>query len=193
LRRKTERCRRSTSLRWTFTIFLLLLGSILCLVWLVSQRLFPFHFREVISEEAERTGLDPFLVAALIKVESGFDPEVVSPRGAIGLMQLMPQTAQWVAEQTGRSLPSGALYEPEVNIAVGTWYLADIRRSLDPRLPVVLAAYNGGRTRVGSWLRQGVWDGSEENLDDIPLTETRDFVRRTLASYRVYRLLYGLK
>src|SRR5690606_24055372 len=125
--------------------------------------LYPFPFRAGVERAAADAGLDPYLVAAVAKVESGFNPRAVSPKGARGLMQVMPDTGAWVARQIGweRYHPD-LLFEPEISLRIGAWYLAHLRRAFDGRLVPALAADNAGRGNVGRWLASGLWDGSLE-------------------------------
>ncbi|OUM97746.1 MAG: hypothetical protein BAA04_10875 [Firmicutes bacterium ZCTH02-B6] len=155
------------------------------------RRLFPIPFAREIAAAAEANALDPFLVAALVRVESGFNPRAVSSRGARGLMQVMPDTGQWIAAQMGwTAFDPELLFDPELNLRMGTWYLRALLEQFDGRPAVALAAYNAGRTRVQEWLVQGRWDGREETLADIPFPETRNHVRRVLTTLDTYRWLY---
>lgn len=157
----------------------------------VLRRLFPIPFAPAIAQAAAEHDLDPFLVAALVRVESGFNPEAVSSRGARGLMQVMPDTGQWIAAQLG--WPGYApdwLFDPEINLRMGTWYLRALLDQFGGQLAVALAAYNAGRTRVQEWLVQGRWDGQADTLADIPFPETRHHVQRVLSTLDAYRWLY---
>lgn len=156
-----------------------------------GKSVYPFRYRETILDNSRLNSLDPRLVAAVIRVESGFRPETTSKKGARGLMQIMPETGTWAASRMGvKSFDPGDLYLPETSIKLGTWYLADLHVEFGGRLAPALAAYNGGRGNVERWLKEGVWDGRVENLGDIPFAETRAFVRRVLGNYQIYRWLY---
>lgn len=162
---------------------------------LASPRLeryfYPLHYRSEIGAAAAEQGLDPLFIAAVIQTESGFRESAVSSRDARGLMQLLPSTAQWLAEKSGDSdFTPDKLFEPGYNIALGSRYLAELLHQFGGEKVVALAAYNGGRGRVQRWLEEGVWDGSEANLEQIPLGETRAFVQRAMQNYRNYRRLY---
>lgn len=158
----------------------------------LGRLLYPFRYREEIMAAAAAQQIDPLLVAAVIRAESGFQENAVSPEGARGLMQLMPSTARWIAERNNESgYHPDKLFEPGYNISAGAWYLADLLRQFGGSETIALAAYNGGRGHVQRWLESEIWDGSEANLKQIPFGETRDFVRRTLDHYRSYRELYG--
>lgn len=165
---------------------------ILLFYWRVILRLFyPIHYAAEISVHTQTLDLDPYLIAAIIRVESNFQPEVRSAKGAIGLMQLMPETARWVANRLGYDFITLRLTDPNTNIQLGTWYLAFLKREFDDNLIAALAAYNGGRGNVERWLAESRWNGSRERLRDIPFLETRLYVQKVLAVYGWYRKLYG--
>src|SRR5207245_2690703 len=115
------------------------------------EMVYPFGWRSEVSEAAQRAGLDPFLVAAVVREESSYYPRAISRAGARGLMQLMPGTAQPMAEVRGWSFRDGALLDdPSANIQMGTAFLAGLVREFpDPRIAV--AAYNAGPRRVREW------------------------------------------
>lgn len=157
----------------------------------IGRTFFPIPYRDVIIQNAQSNGLDPELVAAVISVESGFDPNAVSSRGAIGLMQVMPETGQWVGKQVGRTdITKDTLRSHETNIYVGTWYLRYLLNQLDQDEVLSLAAYNAGWNRVQDWRKQKVWSGKVDELHQIPFPETRKYVERVLWYYRVYSYLY---
>ncbi len=159
-------------------------------LFLVRQLVYPMPYREVIVECAARHDVDPDLVAAVIREESRFRPRAVSPRGARGLMQLMPPTAEWVAHEHGYPDEKDLdLFDPEVNVDLGTGYLAHLLKHFDGSIPLAVAAYNRGMTRVTSWVEDGVWCGSSHKVHRIPTEETRVYVRRVLRSYAVYGIL----
>jgi soluble lytic murein transglycosylase len=153
---------------------------------------YPLHHESLILEESRRHGLDPALVAAVINVESGWAPDVRSHAGAVGLMQLLPATAAFIAEQPDRpSPPVDRLTEPEVSIAYGTWYL---RYLVDRHgaVPLALAAYNGGEDNVRRWEERARAEGRTLRVpQDIPFPETRSFVTKVLRDAAVYRRAYG--
>lgn len=167
------------------------LGLVAVLLGLVYSS-YPLRYEAELARAGRRHGLDPLFLAALIKVESGFDPWATSSEGARGLMQLMPETARWVARESGRgSIADSSLYDPAVSVALGSWYLAYLRdRQFGGRLAPAVAAYNAGREPVQRWLADGRWDGTVAGADRIPFPETRAFVRRVAGAYRVYRLIY---
>jgi soluble lytic murein transglycosylase len=157
----------------------------------VLYALYPFPYRAVIDTAAEGAGLDPRLLAAVIRTESGFRRDAASPAQALGLMQIEPGTGAWIAAKTGDAGYSTLdLMDPVVNIRMGAWYLSELRRQLGGRTLAAVAAYNAGPAVVGRWLAGGGWSGQASDANRIPFGETRAFVQRVLSSYRMYRLLY---
>lgn len=154
---------------------------------------FPLPLRGVIEAEAERAGVDPMLLAALIRQESTFRPAVESRVGATGLAQLMPATARILAPAAGVDDWQGRLLRvPEVNARMGALYLRDMLRRYDGAEDLALAAYNAGPGRADRWkteLRHR--DGPDAFRDRIPFAETREYVKVVLRNQAVYRRLYG--
>lgn len=158
----------------------------------IVRQLFPIKYMAPITEAAGQNEFDPLLIASVVKVESGFNELAESPKGARGLMQVMPDTGTWAAEQMKwPEFHVDMLYEPERNVAIGTWYLRQLHRIFNDNEVVALAAYNAGQTRVQQWLDDDRWDGAEETLDDVPFEETRTYVRRVLTTHEIYTWLYG--
>lgn len=132
------------------------------------------------------------MVAAVIRTESKFVSQARSPKGATGLMQMMPETAKWVAEQTDDSdFTLRDLENPEVSIRLGTWYLSSLRKEFNNNEILVLAAYNGGRGNVKQWMRQYGWTMSFKDISQIPFEETREYVGKVLRSKQRYKELYS--
>jgi soluble lytic murein transglycosylase len=155
------------------------------------EMLYPFPWREEVSEEARRAGIDPFLVAAVIREESSYHPRALSRAGARGLMQLMPATAQPMAEVRGLPFQDGDLLDdPRVNLHLGTTFLAALLREfIEPRL--ALAAYNAGPARVRQWWQARRTSDLEAFVELIPFDETRQYVKRVMLSWEEYRRIYG--
>lgn len=152
---------------------------------------YPLDYQPQIAAAAERHDVDPYLIAAMIRVESSFDPEVRSSKGAIGLMQVLPSTARYVARRRGRRYVQANLYRPVHNIDVGTYYLHYLRDKYG-RIEYALAAYNGGEANVDRWMAgRPADDDHRDFVSSIPFKETRDFVGRVLRTYRIYRTLYA--
>ncbi|MDR1193742.1 MAG: lytic transglycosylase domain-containing protein [Peptococcaceae bacterium] len=173
--------------------------GLLCLTLGFNQRdrwlaLFnkPPYYAEIVAQ-CEELEEDPQLVLALIYAESGFNPAAKSGKGAVGLMQVMPETAAWVASR--RQLPDytpESLAEPARNLDIGIWYFHWLRQQFPDGAEQALAAYNAGPTRVRGWLTEGIWDGSRQNLAGIPYKETREYVERVCRRYEWYRKIFPL-
>jgi soluble lytic murein transglycosylase len=154
--------------------------------------LYPFPYRTLVSEEARARGIDPFMVAALIRQESMFEARVTSPAGARGLMQIMPATGRRLADATGvEPWDAELLYHPEIAVHLGTRYLAQHSENYGGSLPSVFAAYNAGGHRVEWWRR---WPESAHDdlfAERIPFAETRGYVKILTRNHAIYRGLYG--
>ncbi|MFN8627299.1 MAG: transglycosylase SLT domain-containing protein [Candidatus Binatia bacterium] len=151
--------------------------------------LYPLAFWTIVTHAAASHALDPFLVEAVMRQESRFDPQAQSPAQAYGLMQLLPQTATRVAAN-GRTVAPAALVEPELNIDLGTRYLTQLLDRYAGNVLKALAAYNGGEGAVGKWERRFGDLDLDEFVESISYRETRDYVKRVMTNYRAYRRLY---
>ncbi len=158
----------------------------------VWQATYPRPFRKAVERWAKASSIDPDLLQALMREESRFNPWARSSTGAIGLTQLMPQTAQKVAQELrlGRVEPE-ALRRPALNIRLGAAYLGELHSELDGSKVRAVAAYNAGPGVVSRWVRARPDAEVDEWVEQIPLSETRDYVKRVLGSYGAYRLVYG--
>lgn len=145
-----------------------------------------------INYYARIRNLDPALLCALILEESRFNSQALSVAGARGLMQLIPPTAQMIARQLNiNSLPESSLFEPEVNLQLGTWYLTNLLKEFSGKISFALAAYNAGPQVVKEWISQGNKLREDEFIESVPYPETRNYVIRVLTSFQVYRTLYS--
>ena len=160
--------------------------------WYLQLR-YPLHYETIIDAHADNYGLPPSLVASVIFAESGFDPQAESSAGAIGLMQLLPDTAQGIADHTGGgNYTTADLYDPELNIRYGAYYLARMQRKYSDHpqsLDLALAAYNAGQGNVDRWVAEA---GAGQPVR-IPFRETRNYIRKVHDVQDVYRNAYGLR
>jgi len=154
---------------------------------------YPTPYQTEIESAARQNGLDAALVYGLVRQESRFVFDIVSAAGAVGLMQLMPQTARWVARQTGRaSLTTPGLDDAELNIELGARYLRYVLDKLDG-LPVLgAAAYNAGPGRAQAWRASVPLEGAIY-VETIPFNETRDYAKKVLANAMFYQAQLGLR
>ena len=140
---------RSLLITLMLAVFLLAIVSF----WLVTEAAnkYPLYYNELIVRYAEEYDLDPFLIAAVIKVESNYNPEVTSHMNAHGLMQILPETGRWVANRWGEDFHEDRIMEPDYNIKIGTYYLSYLMDYFGEE-QLVLAAYNGGPAKSASGL-----------------------------------------
>ncbi|MEX1308291.1 MAG: lytic transglycosylase domain-containing protein [Eubacteriales bacterium] len=154
------------------------------------QQRYPLEYKEIIEEYANQYNLDPYLVASVIWVESKFDKDAQSGKGALGLMQIMPDTGEWIAgKEQYTDFTATDLFEPEISIALGCWYLNYLNERFSYNMPLVLAAYNSGPGRVDEWLANEDY-AEGDRLVHIPYGETEDFVKRVEKTYEIYQELY---
>ena len=143
-------------------------------------------------QAATTNGVDPYLIAAVIREESVYNPDAVSPAGALGLMQVMPQTGQMIAGRLGgESFSKERLFDPSYNIRLGSWYLGHLAEKFDHNPVYMVAAYNAGPEAVSRWVQQFGGTEPDEFIESIPYTETRLYVKRVLRSHREYRRVSG--
>jgi soluble lytic murein transglycosylase len=156
------------------------------------EALFPKAYWSDLRRYATANGLDPYLVASLIRQESEFNPYAVSRANAVGLMQLLPKTGKAVAKEVKlKRYSSSQLYTPAVNMQLGTRYFRGMVDKFGGSFEYALAAYNAGSDRVEEWLGQGKYRDPQEFVESIPFTETREYVQAILRNASVYRQLYG--
>ncbi|MGC9157352.1 MAG: transglycosylase SLT domain-containing protein [Terracidiphilus sp.] len=150
--------------------------------------LFPEPYWDTIRTEAARNGLDPYLVAALIRQESEFNPAAVSYANAYGLMQLLPSVGRAMARQQGlSSFKTYQLLDPATNIRLGTRYLGQLLNKFGGVSEYALAAYNAGDERVVAWQAAGPYQGIDEFVESIPFSQTRNYVKNILCNIEIYR------
>lgn len=152
---------------------------------------YPDDYQNTINFYANRYKVDRDLVAGVILAESKFQPKARSLYDARGLMQLMPETAIWIARQIeDDDFTVEKLYNPKVNIKYGTWYLAELQSEFGHNEILVLAAYNAGRGNVHEWIDKYHWTEDFQNYNEIPFPETREYVKRVLKNKQEYIQLY---
>jgi soluble lytic murein transglycosylase len=157
----------------------------------IWELFYPLGYWETIERYSKERALDPYLVAALIRQESTFNPRVQSHAGARGLMQILPSTGRVLARQERLRYNASDLYDPEINIRYGTRYLKDVLESFGGRVDYALASYNAGPHRVKRWTGMNLAIPSEVFIEEIPFDETREYVKLVLRNEMLYRRLYG--
>lgn len=159
----------------------------------LRRHAYPRSYSADVEKWSGQYGLDPFLVYSIVREETHFDPFRRSPAGAVGLMQLMPATARWIAKQMRlQGYHTGRLTAPEINIRLGCWLLKFLAERYPPDSPDgrawLLAAYNGGQGNVEKWRARAE---GKPALEVIPFPETRSYIERVSRTLEVYHELYG--
>ncbi len=154
---------------------------------------YPLEFTELIEKYSRDYGITPSLIAAIICTESHFRPEAVSSAGAIGLMQLTPETFTWAQTRSGVKDPQDetALTDPETSIRFGTYTLTLLYQQFEDET-TALAAYNAGQGRVHGWLKDPRYSTDGVTLTHIPYPETEEYINRVKKAQTIYRTLYNL-
>jgi soluble lytic murein transglycosylase len=198
VKRKENNSERKASSRrmWLYVLLLIVVLSLAgWRLWrsdAVQMRfVYMWPYQSEIVTYARRNQIDPFLVAAVIKNESEFKPGAVSPVGAIGMMQIMPETGEWIAKQMGlEGYSIDSLYNPGINIRMGCWYLSELKYEFKDNLLLMMMAYNAGRGNTHGWMSANGWDYTFGEINRIPYPESRDYVASVLHDRDEYYRLY---
>ena len=192
--RRRAAARRRNRLFAAVFIGVVVLGVVLLMPLVqktVNEFSLPLTNADVIRQQAAEKHVDPALIAAVIYAETKFDPRS-SSAGAQGLMQIMPETAEFLAHRSGATAFTTAdLSTPQVNIAYGSYYLRYLLDEYHGNVTDALAAYNGGESNVDRWIAAARADGHALTVDEIPFPETRAYVARVLSVERSYRSKYA--
>lgn len=198
-KRKTKRRNGNTSWVWRYCavalIFFMCLGWGGYRVWnsdYVQMRfVYMWDYQQDIITYSQKNQIDPFLVAAIIKNESGFNHKAVSPVGAIGLMQIMPDTGEWIAKQMGlKDYTKDSLYQTQMNIRMGCWYVGELDDEFKHNMALIMIAYNAGRGQTKEWMKINNWSFDFNDPSKIPYPDTREYVQKVLYDRDKYYLLY---
>ena len=158
---------------------------------MILKQIYPLKYANYVEKYAKENNLDVMLVYAIIKAESNFEPNITSTSGAMGLMQIMENTAKEIAEKKGiELLTKEVIYQPELNIMLGTTYFAQLLKNYDGNINLSLAAYNAGIGNVTNWIENGIIQADGSDIENIPFKETNNYVRKILRDDRIYRKLY---
>jgi soluble lytic murein transglycosylase len=192
--RRRSAARRRRTVRAVLALLVIGVGVALVMPLLqkaVRELTLPLADTSIIRQQAAEKHLDPALIAGVIYAETKFDART-SPAGALGLMQILPQTAQYLAHQSGgTTFTTADLAEPAVNIAYGSYYLRYLLNHYDGKEVLAIAAYNGGITNVDRWVAEARAEGHRFTIRDIPFSETRAYVQRVMQAQRDYRHTYA--
>ena len=192
--RNPGRKRRLTPLGKLAVVFvcaLLLLGGCFA-VRGVLQSLYPQRYDDFVETYTAEHGLEKSFVYAVIKCESGFDPQAVSNVGARGLMQLMPETFRWLCSKTGEECTEDDLFDPAINVRYGCYLLHILLSEFAGEQSTAVAAYHAGIGNVGKWLQDERYSADGKTLRTIPFGTTERYVKRVKKVQRIYAALYDL-
>lgn len=157
----------------------------------IMKVLFVMDYRQEIVAASQTYEIRPNLLSAIIFVESRFDPSAQSRKGAMGLMQIMPKTGEWVAQELhGSAFHVSDLYNPQKNIVLGSSYFHYLKRRFDGDETKALAAYNAGFRYVQDWLDSKVWEGDIVRIENIPFSETKNYIFQVTMVAEIYEYLY---
>lgn len=156
----------------------------------IGKRIYTIKYRDEIEKYAKEYSIDPLLVSAIISVESKYKKDAISYKGALGLMQILPTTGKWAAEEIGiKNYNDDMLFDEDINIKIGCWYLNKLKKQFDS-IELVIAAYNGGSGNVAKWLKCEEYSDDNITLKKIPFKETEDYVRKVMRNYKIYTYIY---
>jgi soluble lytic murein transglycosylase len=155
------------------------------------QLSYPRPYSATVEAAAAEFDVDPLLLWAAMREESRYDPEALSYVGAKGLMQVMPPTQTWIAEQLGEDISPGDAFTPEANIRMGAWFFHFLLDYFDGDLDLAIAGYNAGAASVDSWQADPLVSNRDDFLRWIGFGQTREYLERVSLSYRVYQELYA--
>ena len=176
------------------TYIIIALGIVSIISYSYIKKVFPIKYSNYVDYFALEYNLDKYLIYSIIKVESNFNEVAISNKGAVGLMQIMPETGEWISQKMGMLYyTEDMLVDTETNIKLGCFYLSDLAEEFHGDINLILAAYNGGRGNVKNWLSDPKYSSDGRNLSNIPFKETSDYLIKVKMAYNVYKFLYGGK
>ena len=157
-----------------------------------KQLIYPLEYREELLAASEEFDIDPCLLAALVYCESSFQADAVSSVGAIGLMQIMPETGQWLSGKVelDEEYTTESLYDPAVNLRLGCWYLSYLHRRYDGRWQEALTAYIAGQGQVDRWLQDPALSADGKTLDVIPGQDVKEYAAKVMRTHESYKEAY---
>lgn len=179
-------------------ISLLLILSVVLIIIVVNavklgvRTVYPRQYAELVEENAKDFEIDPSLLYALIEAESGFDKDAVSSVGAKGLTQITPETFRWLQTKTGEGYEEEALFEPEISVYYGAYFLNMLLEEFG-NTETALAAYHAGRGKVNEWLADPRISPDGEVLENIPYEDTAGYVKKVVKVKERYQKIYDIE
>lgn len=170
------------------SLFVAIIIVIIIALTFILLKYFPIRYSEYVDYYSNEYNLEPYYVYAIIKTESGFNPNAVSHKNACGLMQISKDTGKWAADEIGiENYSNDVLFEPEVNIRIGCWYINWLMKEFDNDMENVTLAYNAGNGKVKQWLYDKKYSNNGRKIDTIPYNETKNFLKKVNIFYYIYK------
>ncbi len=188
-----EKKLKKTKKRKSLTILVILLIIIMLSSYAYIKNHCALDYKNLIVKYSEIYRFQPYFVAAMIKTESDFNPNIISRKEAIGLMQITPETSNWISSKLGEILEKDAIKDPETNIRYGLWYLRFLMDKYDDNENLAIAAYNAGTGNVDEWLNEGTINDENLDINHIPFNETRNYLYKIKIYELIYQYLYDWK
>jgi len=170
-------------------LLVVILFNIIKIQNIILKIIFPIKYEQYVEKYSKEYNVEENLIFAIIKAESNFNKDISSNKEAKGLMQILYSTAEEVAESVNLQISKQDLYNEEVNINIGTKYIAKLIQKYD-NVELALAAYNAGTGNVDKWIEQGILKKDGSNIEQIPFKETNNYVRKVIRNYRIYKDIY---
>ena len=171
-------------------ITIIIVSVMLLLKLQILPKIYPQKYSEYVEKYAKECGIDPLLIYSIIKAESNFKDDAKSNSNAIGLMQVMLSTAQEMGESLEiEQITEEKLYNPEINIKIGVKYFKSLLEKYN-NYNLAIIAYNAGMGNLDSWIEKGIIDEQGENIENIPFSETKNYVKKILQNYKIYQEIY---
>ncbi|KNY25225.1 lytic transglycosylase domain-containing protein [Pseudobacteroides cellulosolvens] len=182
-----------------FILLILIAGISVSGLIIAAKRVYPVKYKDSVIKYSTQYGIDPYMVLSVIKAESNFRSTAVSPKKAMGLMQITEDTGKWAAGKMKiEGFEIDDLFEPDTNIRIGCWYLHYLEDQFedfnnatdDEKIEYVLASYNGGKTNVLRWIKNA--EKSENGIfsENITFKETKHYLKKVKGNYDIYKMLY---
>ncbi len=179
--------KKKTKIYAIFLIILFFVCESICCFFAIRSYLYPIKYKDQINQYANECQISPYLVASIINVESGFSSQKKSSAGAIGLMQILPDTAQYICEIKHINFDNkNDLYNPEKNIKIGCFYFKYLLNKFE-NIGTAICAYNAGETTVINWLKNEEYSLDKKTLKNIPYNETKNYLIKINKNLKIYK------
>lgn len=173
-------------------IVVIIIAKVFNIEQIILQNIYPKKYEEYVEKYAEENNIDPLLIFSIIKAESNFKENAKSSSGAVGLMQLMEETAKEIAESMNEPISEKEdLKEAETNIKIGIKYYSILQKNYDGNMLLALTAYNAGMGNVNTWIKNGIIKSDGSDIENIPYKETNMYVRKIIRNYKMYNKIYN--